>query len=75
LTVLVVGFAYIHRGLRRRIGVLIVAAYVVFAATLTVTARQSPVSLATYVLPALVVVALSSALLIWPRPDGKSGAR
>ncbi len=39
LTVLVLGFAYIHRGVRRGVGGLIVAAYVVFAATLTAAAR------------------------------------
>jgi cation:H+ antiporter len=38
LTVLVLGFAYLHHGLRRRVGALIVVAYVVFAVTVAATA-------------------------------------
>jgi hypothetical protein len=36
----VLGFAYLHRGLRRSVGALIVAAYLVFAATLAATAPR-----------------------------------
>ncbi len=74
LTVLVLGFAYIHRSLRRRVGALIVAAYVVFAATLTATASRSPASAAAYVLPAAVILAVSGVLLIWPRRNGSVAA-
>jgi cation:H+ antiporter len=73
LTVLVLVFAYAHRGLRRNVGALIVAAYVVFAVTLTATAPRSPASLSTYVLPPVLILALSSVLLIWPRPGSQSG--
>ena len=72
LTVLVVAFAYLHRGLRRRVGILIVTAYLVFAATLAATAPQSPTGWTVYVLPAAVILALSSVLLIWPRQKGES---
>jgi cation:H+ antiporter len=38
LTILVLGLAYLHHGLRRRVGALIVVAYVVFAVTVVTTA-------------------------------------
>jgi cation:H+ antiporter len=76
MTVLVVGFAYIHRGLRRSVGVLIVAAYVVFAVTLAATAsRASAASLITYLLPPAVILAVASLLLLKPGPDDRSSLR
>jgi cation:H+ antiporter len=75
LTALVVGFAYLHRGLRRSVGALIVAAYIVFVATVVATAsRSSPASLYIYLLPVVVILAGSAILLVWPRPAKSSGS-
>jgi cation:H+ antiporter len=75
LTGLVVGFAYLHRGLRRAVGALIVAAYVAFVATVIATAsRSSAASLSTYLLPVVAILAGSAALLVWPQAtNGAAG--
>ncbi len=76
LTVLVVGFAYIHRGLRRSAGGLIIAAYLVFVATVAATAPQkSAASLTIYLLPAGVILVLSSLMLVWQGRKNRSGPR
>ena len=67
LTALVLGFAYLQRGLRPAAGALIVTAYLAFAATLAATgSRTSAASSATYLLPAVLAVAVSAVLLVWP---------
>lgn len=76
LTVLVLGFAYIHGGLRRSVGVLIIAAYLVFVATVAATAPQTSVaSLTIYLLPPLVIFAVSSVILAWPGRKDRGTAR
>jgi cation:H+ antiporter len=73
LTVLVIGFAYIRRGLPRSLGALILAAYAVFAVTVVATAsRTSAASMATYLLPAVVILAVSAVWLIWPQPKAQT---
>ena len=69
LTVLLVGFAYFHRGVRFSVGALIVASYLAFVATVWATgSRTSPAGLATYLLPPVVIVGTAAILLIWPPP-------
>ena len=73
LTVLLIGFAYIRRGLHRSLGALILASYAVFAVTVVATAsRTSAASMATYLLPAVIIVAVSAVWLIWPQPNSQT---
>ena len=73
LTVLLIGFAYIRRGLPRSLGVLILASYAVFAVMVVATAsRTSAASTATYLLPAVVIPAVSAVWLIWPQSNGQT---
>jgi Ca2+/Na+ antiporter len=68
LTVLVIGFAYIHRGLRRSVGALIVASYFGFVATVVATSSQSSTpTLVAYLLPPVAIVAAAAILLIRSR--------
>jgi cation:H+ antiporter len=67
LTVLIVAFAYLQRGLRPAVGALIVTAYLAFAATVAATgSRTSAAGLATYLLPPVLIVTVSAVLLLWP---------
>ena len=73
LTVLLIVFAYIHSGLRRGTGALIVASYLVFAATIVATAyASSSPSKAAYLLPPLAILAVAAILLIRPQPSHPS---
>jgi cation:H+ antiporter len=73
LTVVLIGFAYIRRGLDRSLGALIIASYAVFAVTVVVTAsRTSAASMATYFLPAVVILGVSAVWLIWPQPNSQT---
>jgi hypothetical protein len=75
LTVLLIGFAYVRGGLHRRVGALILASYAVFAVTVVATAsRPAAASPATYLLPAVVILAVSAVALIWPQPSNQTGA-
>jgi cation:H+ antiporter len=70
LTVLVMGFAYIQWGLCRSVGMLIVASYLAFVATVVATASQPSIAnLATYLLPPVVVLAVAAVLVIRPQPN------
>jgi cation:H+ antiporter len=71
LTVLVVCFAYVHLGLRRSVGVLIIASYAAFVITVVATGRSAPTA-TTYLLPAVIIVAASAIVLIWPDPGART---
>lgn len=68
LTLLLLGFAYRDRGVRRLTGATIIAAYGVFVALVFATAsRVSAASPRLYLLTAAPVLIVAGVLLIWPR--------
>jgi cation:H+ antiporter len=74
LTVLALAFAYRGRGLGRRPGALIIAAYLAFTAALALSVAQGQVSPALTVFPAAAIVAAAAALLAWPARAAPRGS-